>query len=58
MSNRAAEIEVKLLLFAIQRTTTFENLLAQRFAYANEEVSFVATRISIMIICFYDSQTF
>ncbi|KAK3728895.1 hypothetical protein QZH41_010187, partial [Actinostola sp. cb2023] len=38
MSSRASEIEVKLLLFAIQRTTTFENLLAQRFAYTAEEL--------------------
>ncbi|EDO37778.1 predicted protein [Nematostella vectensis] len=37
MSARAPEIEVKLLLFAIQRTTTFENLLVQRFAYTLEE---------------------
>ncbi|XP_032234117.2 vacuolar protein sorting-associated protein 53 homolog [Nematostella vectensis] len=37
MSARAPEIEVKLLLFAIQRTTTFENLLVQRFAYTSEE---------------------
>lgn len=39
MTSRATEIEVKLLLFAIQRTTTFENLLAQRFAYASQDVS-------------------
>ncbi|KTG45430.1 hypothetical protein cypCar_00012256 [Cyprinus carpio] len=32
MRNRAREIEVKLLLFAIQRTTNFEGLLAKRFS--------------------------
>lgn len=31
MQNRSAEIEVKLLLFAIQRTSNFESLLAKRF---------------------------
>ena len=31
MSKRASEIEVKLLLFAIQRTTNFETLCAKRF---------------------------
>ncbi|XP_066281087.1 vacuolar protein sorting-associated protein 53 homolog isoform X1 [Branchiostoma lanceolatum] len=31
MTNRKAEIEVKLLLFAIQRTTNFEQLLVKRF---------------------------
>ncbi|PIK58739.1 putative vacuolar protein sorting-associated protein 53-like [Apostichopus japonicus] len=31
MQNRSMEIEVKLLLFAIQRTTNFETLLAKRF---------------------------
>ena len=33
-----SEIDVKLLMFAIQRTTTFEGLLAQRFAHHYEEV--------------------
>lgn len=32
MRARAREIEVKLLLFAIQRTTNFEGLLAKRFS--------------------------
>jgi hypothetical protein len=32
MKERAAQLEVKLLLFAIQKTTSFEKLLAQRFA--------------------------
>uniref|UniRef100_A0ACB8ECL2 Vacuolar protein sorting-associated protein 53 n=1 Tax=Sphaerodactylus townsendi TaxID=933632 RepID=A0ACB8ECL2_9SAUR len=32
MHTRAREIEVKLLLFAIQRTTNFEGLLAKRFS--------------------------
>lgn len=32
MRTRAKEIEVKLLLFAIQRTTNFEGLMAKRFS--------------------------
>lgn len=32
MKERAAQLEVKLLLFAIQKTTSFEKVLAQRFA--------------------------
>jgi hypothetical protein len=32
MARRRAEIDVKLLLYAIQRTAAFENLLAQRFS--------------------------
>ena len=31
MKTRSAELDVKLLLFAIQKTTSFEKLLAQRF---------------------------
>ena len=38
MSARSQEIDVKLLLFAIQRTTTFENLLAQRFVHHSQQV--------------------
>jgi len=41
MSERRSEIDVKLLLFAIQRTTAFENFLDKRFAYTqmkNEKV--------------------
>lgn len=34
MHKRTAEIDVKLLLFAIQRTSNFENLLAKRFTGA------------------------
>lgn len=34
MSKRALEIDVKLLLFAIQRTTNFEGLIAKRFTGA------------------------
>lgn len=37
MSTRTQEIDVKLLLFAIQRTTGFENLLAQRFVHHGYE---------------------
>lgn len=31
MPKRVTEIDVKLLLFAIQRTTNFETLIAKRF---------------------------
>ncbi|RDD44739.1 Vacuolar protein sorting-associated protein 53-like protein [Trichoplax sp. H2] len=41
MSERASDLDVKLLLFAIQRTTTFESQVAKRFAGSNfeEEIS-------------------
>ena len=32
MQSRSSEIDVKLLLFAIQRTTNFESLVAKRFS--------------------------
>jgi len=32
MANRVSDIDVKLLLFAIQRTTNFETLCARRFS--------------------------
>jgi hypothetical protein len=31
MSKRKSELDVKLLLYAIQRTSNFENLLVRRF---------------------------
>lgn len=31
MARRVTEIDVKLLLFAIQRTTAFEQLIAKRY---------------------------
>lgn len=37
MTARVQELDVKLLLFAIQRTTTFESLLAQRFVQHGDE---------------------
>ena len=36
LNHRSSDIEVKLLLFAIQKTADFERLLAQRFS--NPEV--------------------
>lgn len=39
MTARVQELDVKLLLFAIQRTTTFESLLAQRFVQHGYEVT-------------------
>ena len=32
MKARSSELEVKLLLFAIQKTTAFEKMIAQKFA--------------------------
>ena len=32
MQSRSSEMDVKLLLFAIQRTTNFENLISKRFS--------------------------
>lgn len=46
MTARVQEIDVKLLLFAIQRTTTFESLLAQRFVHHGYEVR----KISIVVL--------
>ena len=45
MKSRAAELDVKLLLFAIQKTTSFEKLLAQRFGNSEymESVRVVTT---------------
>ena len=34
MNDRRGEIDVKLLLFAIQRTTAFEGFLDKRFAHS------------------------
>lgn len=50
MTARVQEIDVKLLLFAIQRTTTFESLLAQRFVHHSYEVRKMITVCSPVII--------
>ena len=44
MEQRPTDIDVKLLLFAIQRTTTFETFLVKRFSFSRqvEEVVSVA----------------
>ena len=44
MEQRTTDIDVKLLLFAIQRTTTFETFLVKRFSFSRqvEEVVSVA----------------
>lgn len=44
MEQHATDIDVKLLLFAIQRTTTFETFLVKRFSFSRqvEEVVSVA----------------
>ena len=39
MKNRQNEIEVKLLLFAIQRTTNFEELMSKKFAKDSETLA-------------------
>lgn len=36
MERRATDIDVKLLLFAIQRTTTFETFLVKRFSFSRQ----------------------
>jgi len=50
MTARAQEIDVKLLLFAIQRTTTFESLLAQRFVHHGYEVRKIMICFLVVII--------
>lgn len=47
MEQRATDIDVKLLLFAIQRTTTFETFLVKRFSFSRqvEEAVSVAGKI-------------
>lgn len=47
MTARVQELDVKLLLFAIQRTTTFESLLAQRFVQHGYEVTKFTTIDSV-----------
>jgi len=49
MGKRSAEIDVKLLLFAIQKTETFENLLARRFTGVTL-TSITTTKVRIIII--------
>ena len=49
MNERRGEIDVKLLLFAIQRTTAFENFLDKRFAHSqlkNDKVCHVSWRVN------------
>ena len=46
MKARAAELEVKLLLFAIQKTTAFEKMIAQKFA----DSKYVAS-VSVCVCC-------
>ena len=36
MERRTMDIDVKLLLFAIQRTTTFETFLVKRFSFSRQ----------------------
>ena len=56
MSKRKSELDVKLLLYAIQRTSNFENLLARRFTGVTLEDSAdilgsSETRKSQVILC-------
>ena len=53
MAARMSEIDVKLLMFAIQRTTTFEGLLAQRFAHHYEEVSGHIMLLLLLLLLFW-----
>jgi len=57
MSKRKTELDVKLLLYAIQRTSNFENLLARRFTGVTLEDSADILRSSEkrksqVILCF------
>jgi len=53
MANRVSDIDVKLLLFAIQRTTNFETLCARRFTgrtlIADRVISFICNFYSQLI---------
>ena len=51
MEQRATDIDVKLLLFAIQRTTTFETFLVKRFSFSRqvEEVVSVAGKKKLLV---------
>ena len=56
MTARVQELDVKLLLFAIQRTTTFESLLAQRFVQHGYEVTkFTAIEILEQFYCWFNA---
>ena len=48
MQLRAGDLEVKLLLFAIQKTTSFEKMLAQRFSNSSylESVRLADTNVN------------
>ena len=48
MKSREADLEVKLLLFAIQKTTTFEKFLANRFV-SSEYMESVRSKINCMV---------
>jgi hypothetical protein len=56
MSKRKPELDVQLLLYAIQRTSNFEDLLAQRFTgvtleYSADIVGSSEKRKSQVILC-------
>ena len=50
MKARAAELEVKLLLFAIQKTTAFEKMIAQKFA-DSKYVASVSVCVCVCVVC-------
>ena len=52
MRGRGTDIEVKLLLFAIQKTTAFEKMLAQRFASSVylESVSIILRLVTVPFV--------
>lgn len=56
MGKRRTEIDVKLLLFAIQRTTNFEALISKRFTGVTIQTSQVRLGClgkSLLIKCFF-----
>ena len=51
MGARTSELDVKLLLFAIQRTTTFEGFLSKRFSAANVMKLEVENILYFLFLC-------
>lgn len=51
MGKRVTEIDVKLLLFAIQRTTAFEQLIAKRYTGVTMNKVSVSVRVNVSLVC-------
>ena len=54
MKTRGADLDVKLLLFAIQKTTTFEKFLSNRFVTSSYIESVSSTAHTLVIINIYN----